>query len=162
MTEESEVKQKQLDRLIEKRQTAAAMGGPDRVEAQKKRGKLNARERINLLLDPDSFQEIGMFAKNRNTAYGDIPADGVVTGFGKINGRKVYVFSQDFTSMGGTLSETHASKICQVLDAAIRNGCPIIGINDSGGARIQDGVDALSGYGRIFFRNTAASGVIPQ
>jgi methylmalonyl-CoA decarboxylase subunit alpha len=162
MTEESEAKQKQLARLVEKRQTATAMGGTERVDAQNKRGKLNARQRINLLLDPGSFNEIGMFAKNRNTSYGEIPADGVVTGYGKINGRKVYVFSQDFTSMGGTLSETHANKICQVLDAATRNLCPVIGINDSGGARIQDGVDALSGYGRIFFRNTAASGVIPQ
>lgn len=162
MIEESEVKQKQLARLEERRQTVAAMGGAERVSAQKQRGKLTARERINLLLDPDTFNEIGMFAKNRNTSYGDIPADGVITGYGKINGRKVYVFSQDFTSMGGTLSETHAGKICQILEAATKNLCPVIGINDSGGARIQDGVDALSGYGRIFYRNTAASGVIPQ
>ena len=162
MTEETEAKQKQLAQLEQRRQAAMAMGGAERVDAQKKRGKLTARERINILLDPDTFCEIGVFAKNRNTAYGAIPSDGVITGYGKINGRRVYVYSQDFTSMGGTLSETHANKICQILDAAIKSGCPVIGINDSGGARIQDGVDALSGYGRIFYRNTMASGVIPQ
>ncbi len=162
MTEESEAKQKQLAQLEQRRQSASGMGGAERVGAQKKRGKLTARERIDLLVDKDTFCEIGMFAKNRNSALGEIPGDGVITGYGKVNGRRVYIFSQDFTSMGGTLSETHADKICRILDAAIRNGCPIIGLNDSGGARIQDGVDALSGYGRIFYRNTMASGVIPQ
>ena len=162
MTEGAEAKQKQLAKLEQRRQAAMAMGGVERVDAQQKRGKLTARERINTLLDSGSFCEIGMFAKNRNTAYGEIPADGVITGYGKINGRRVYIFSQDFTSMGGTLSETHADKICRILDAATKGGCPIIGLNDSGGARIQDGVDALSGYGRGFYRNTMASGVIPQ
>ena len=162
MTEENNTKRKQLAQLEQKRQASMAMGGAERVDAQKKRGKLTARERINTLLDPGTFCEVGMFAKNRNTAYGEIPSDGVITGHGKINGRRVYVFSQDFTSMGGTLSETHANKICHILDAATKVGRPIIGINDSGGARIQDGVDALSGYGRVFYRNTMASGVIPQ
>ncbi|MDO8717161.1 MAG: acyl-CoA carboxylase subunit beta [Dehalococcoidales bacterium] len=162
MMEETEAKQKQLAQLELRRQTAMAMGGAEKVDAQKKRGKLTARERIKILLDPDTFREIGMFAKNRNTAYGEIPSDGVIAGYGKIGGRKVYVYSQDFTSMGGTLSETHANKICHILGAAIKSGCPVIGLNDSGGARIQDGIDALSGYGRIFYRNTMASGVIPQ
>lgn len=162
MTEEIEIKQKQLAQLEQRRQAAMAMGGVERVDAQKKRGKLTARERIDALLDKGTFRETGMFAKNRNTAYGEIPADGVITGYGKISGRKVYIFSQDFTSIGGTLSETHANKICHILDAAIKVGCPVIALNDSGGARIQDGVDALSGFGRIFYRNTMASGVIPQ
>ena len=162
MTEENEAKKKQLAQLGERRRAALALGGAERVEAQKKKGKLTARERIDALLDPGTFREIGMFAKNRNTAYGEIPADGVITGHGKINGRKVYLFSQDFTSIGGTLSETQADKICHILDAAMKVGCPFIGLNDSGGARIQDGVDALSGYGRLFYRNTMASGIIPQ
>ncbi|MCK5434834.1 MAG: methylmalonyl-CoA carboxyltransferase, partial [Dehalococcoidales bacterium] len=118
------------------------------------------------LLDEGTFCEIGMFATNRGTAFGmdkiTVPADGVITGYGKIDGRKVYVYAQDFTSVGGSLSEIHAAKICRVLDGAAKAGCPVIGINDSGGARIQDGVDALSLYGGMFFRNTMASGVIPQ
>jgi len=137
------------------------MGGSERVEAQKKRGKLTARERIDALLDKGSFRETGMFVKSRG-AVAEIPADAVVAGYGKIDGRKVYIFSQDFTSTGGTLSEIHSQKICSVLDSAMKGGCPVIGINDSGGARIQDGVDALAGYGKIFYRNTLASGVIPQ
>ncbi|MFC2046751.1 acyl-CoA carboxylase subunit beta [Chloroflexota bacterium] len=142
------------------------MGGEAGIDRQKQRGKLTARERIEMLLDKDSFREVGMFAKHRGTALGvdkvSIPADGVITGYGEINGRKVYVFSQDFTSLGGTLSEIHATKICNVMDSAVKTGCPIIGINDSGGARIHDGVDALSGYGRMFFRHTLASGIVPQ
>ncbi|GAG11650.1 unnamed protein product, partial [marine sediment metagenome] len=132
------------------------------VERQKKKGKLTARERIDRLLDKGTFREIGMFAKSRSTAYKEAPADGVITGYGKIDDRKVYIFSQDFTSMGGTLSETHGKKICNILDSAMRAGCPVLGINDSGGARIQDGVDSLSLCGGMFFRNTMASGVVPQ
>ncbi len=161
MSEDSEIKEKQQATLNERREKVREMGGSDRVEAQKKRGKLTARERINVLLDRDSFREIGMFARSRG-AVADIPADAVITGYGKINGRKVYIFSQDFTSSGGTLSEIHSKKICSLLDSAMKGGCPVIGINDSGGARIQDGVDALAGYGQIFYRNTQASGVIPQ
>jgi len=162
MVEDNRIKRKQLAELEERRAKIREMGGKERVEKQKKQGKLTARERIDMLLDKGTFREIGMFAKSRSTAYREVPADGVVTGYGEIDGRKVYIFSQDFTSMGGTLSEIHGKKICSVLDSAIKAGCPIIGINDSGGARIQDGVDALSLYGGMFFRNTMASGVIPQ
>ncbi len=162
MVEDNQIKRKQLAELEERRAKVKEMGGRERVERQKKQGKLTARERIDMLLDKGTFREIGMFAKSRNTAYKEVPADGVVTGYGEIDGRKVYIFSQDFTSMGGTLSEIHGKKICSILDSAMRAGCPIIGINDSGGARIQDGVDALSLYGGMFFRNTMASGVIPQ
>ncbi|MDD5082426.1 MAG: carboxyl transferase domain-containing protein [Dehalococcoidales bacterium] len=162
MSEDTEIKQRQLAGLQERRSKILEMGGAERVEAQKKRGKLTARERIDQLLDKGSFHEVGMFAKSRNTSYGDVPADGVITGWGKIDGRKVYIFSQDFTSMGGTLSETHGRKISNILDSAMKVGCPIIGLNDSGGARIQDGVDSLSGYGEIFYRNVMASGVVPQ
>jgi acetyl-CoA carboxylase carboxyltransferase component len=161
MTEDTEVKEKQQATLRERREKVREMGGKERVEAQKKRGKLTARERIDALLDKDSFRETGMFAKSRG-AVAEIPADAVITGYGRIAGKKVYIFSQDFTSTGGTLSEIHSKKICNVLDSAMKAGCPIIGMNDSGGARIQDGVDALSGYGQIFYRNTLASGVIPQ
>ena len=143
-----------------------AMGGPKRIEAQKAKGKLTARERINLLLDEGSFVEVDMFVEHRCTEFGmdkvKAPADGVITGYGKINGRLVFVYSQDFTVVGGSLGEMHAKKICKVADMALKMGAPLIGINDSGGARIQEGVDSLSGYGQIFFRNTIASGVIPQ
>lgn len=162
MVEDNQIKRRQLAELEERRVKIREMGGRERVERQKKQGKLTARERIDMLLDKGTFREIGMFAKSRNTAYKEVPADGVVTGYGEIDGRKVYIFSQDFTSMGGTLSEIHGKKICSILDSAMRAGCPIIGINDSGGARIQDGVEALSLYGGMFFRNTMASGVIPQ
>jgi len=163
MTEDSQAKERQLAELRKRREKIKGMGGKERVEIQKRKGKLTARERIDLLLDKGTFREIGMFAKSRGAAsYGEVLADAVITGYGKIDGRRVYLFSQDFTSMGGTLSEIHAKKICNVIDSALRAGCPIIGINDSGGARIQDGVDALAGYGQIFFRNTLASGVIPQ
>jgi acetyl-CoA carboxylase carboxyltransferase component len=163
MTEDSQTKKKQLAELQKRREKIKEMGGSERVAAQKKKGKLTARERIDRLLDKGTFCETGMFAKSRGAASsGEMPADGVVTGYGKIDGRKVYIFSQDFTTMGGTLSEIHAKKICRAIDGALKARCPIIGINDSGGARIQDGVDALAGYGQIFFRNTMASGVIPQ
>ncbi|MFC2020566.1 acyl-CoA carboxylase subunit beta [Chloroflexota bacterium] len=161
MTEDRQIKKNQLDALKIRREKAAEMGGSERVEGQKKRGKLTARERIEALLDKGSFRETGMFARSRGSV-GEIAADAVVTGYGKIEGRKVYLYSQDFTSTGGTLSEIHAKKICRVLDSAMKEGCPVIGMNDSGGARIQDGVDALAGFGQIFYRNTLASGVVPQ
>jgi len=164
--EDKQIKDKLLADLQERRTKIEGMGGKENVEKQQKRGKLTARERIEKLLDKESFCETGMFATNRGTAFGmdkiQVPADGVVTGYGKIDGRKVYVYAQDFTSIGGTLSEIHAAKICRTMDSAAKAGCPIIGINDSGGARIQDGVDSLSGYGQIFYRNSINSGVIPQ
>ena len=162
MAEDNQIKKRQLTELEKCRTEAKGMGGKERVARQKKQGKLTARERIDRLLDKGTFREIGMFAESRSTAYKGVPADGVVTGYGKIDGRKVYIFSQDFTSMGGTLSEIHGRKICRILDSAMKAGCPVIGINDSGGARIQDGVDSLALYSGMFFRNTMASGVIPQ
>ncbi len=143
-----------------------AMGGEKQIKKQHDAGKLTARERINLLFDPGTFQEVDLFVRHRCTDFGmektEIPADGVITGYGKVNGRVVFAFSQDFTSRAGTLGEMHAKKICKVMDMALKTGAPIVGFNDSGGARIQEGVDALSGYGNIFFRNSCASGVIPQ
>ncbi len=161
MANEDATKDKLLAELAQRRQQIMEMGGTERVATQKERGKLTARERIDVLLDKGTFREIAMFAKSRGTA-GDVPADAVITGYGKIDGRKVYFYSQDFTSLGGTLSEMHAKKICLAMDRAMKEGCPFIGLNDSGGARIQDGVDSLAGYGQIFYRNTMASGVIPQ
>ncbi|MFC2071931.1 acyl-CoA carboxylase subunit beta [Chloroflexota bacterium] len=161
MSEDSEVKKKQLADLEKRSERIKGMGGRERVEAQKKKGKLTARERIDALLDKETFREIGMFVRSRGST-GEVPADAVITGYGRIDDRRIYIYSQDFTSTGGTLSEIHAAKICQVIESAMKAGCPVIGLNDSGGARIQDGVDALSGYGHIFRRNTLASGVIPQ
>jgi len=164
--DDKQIKDELLADLKGRREKIREMGGSKNVEKQRERGKLTARERIDRLLDEGTFCEIGMFATNRGTAFGmdkiTVPADGVITGYGKIDGRKVYVYAQDFTSVGGSLSEIHAAKICSVLDGAAKAGCPVIGINDSGGARIQDGVDALAGYGQIFFRNSIFSGVIPQ
>jgi propionyl-CoA carboxylase beta chain len=155
-----------LDRLDEKRRAAHEGGGAARVEAQHRRGKLTARERIELLLDPQSFEEWDMFVEHRSHDFGidrhRIPGDGVVTGYGTVNGRLVFVFSQDFTVFGGSLSEAHAEKICKIMDQAMNVGAPVIGINDSGGARIQDGVASLAGYAEVFERNVLASGVIPQ
>ena len=152
--------------LIERRKKSQLGGGQARIDKQHKQGKLTARERVLLLLDDNSFQEMGMFIEHRSTSFGLdknlIPGDGVVTGYGTIHGRLIYVFSQDFTVLGGSLSETHAEKICKVMDLALKNGAPIIGLNDSGGARIQEGVVSLAGYADIFYRNTRASGVIPQ
>lgn len=152
--------------LIDKREKAKEGGGQARIDKQHQGGKLTARERIELLLDEGSFQEMGMFIEHRAVAFGldkqKILGDGVVTGYGKIHGRLVYVFSQDFTVLGGSLSETHAAKICKIMDLAVKNGAPVIGLNDSGGARIQEGVVSLAGYADIFYRNTLASGVIPQ
>ena len=152
--------------LLEKREQAKVGGGEARIERQHKGGKLTARERVELLIDEGTFQEMGMFIEHRATSFGldksKIPGDGVITGYGKIHGRLVYVFSQDFTVLGGSLSETHAAKICKIMDLAMKNGAPVIGLNDSGGARIQEGVVSLAGYADIFYKNTLASGVIPQ
>ncbi len=155
-----------LAELEAQRAAARAGGGERRIAAQHAKGKLTARERIELLLDEGSFEEFDMFVRHRCTDFGmqdERPAgDGVVTGWGTINGRMVYVFSQDFTVFGGSLSEAHAEKICKIMDMAIQNGAPVIGINDSGGARIQEGVASLAGYAAVFQRNILASGVVPQ
>jgi len=152
--------------LNQKRGEALLGGGKARIESQHKKGKLSARERLHFLLDEGSFQEIGMLVSHRSTDFGmekeKYPGDGVVTGYGTVNGRLVYVFSQDFTVFGGSLSETHAEKICKIMDLAMKNGAPVIGLNDSGGARIQEGVVSLGGYADIFYKNTMASGVVPQ
>ena len=155
-----------LNGLQQKIAEAQLGGGVTRIESQHKKGKLTARERLHILLDEGSFEEIGMLVTHRSTDFGmekeQYLGDGVVTGYGTINGRLVYVFSQDFTVFGGSLSETHAEKICKIMDMAMANGAPVIGLNDSGGARIQEGVVSLGGYADIFYRNTKASGVIPQ
>jgi len=156
----------QVERLRRMRSEAALGGGQLRIEQQHARGKLTARERLDLLLDPDSFVEFDAFVTHRATDFGlgsqRYLGDGVVTGHGTIDGRLVFVFSQDFTVFGGSLSETHAEKICKIMDLAMKVGAPIIGLNDSGGARIQEGVVSLGGYADIFLRNTLASGVVPQ
>jgi len=145
---------------------AKAGGGEKRMDEQHKKGKLSARERLEILLDDGSFVELDMFVKHRSHDFGlenqRFPGDGVVTGYGKIGGRQVFVFSQDFTVFGGSLSEAHSEKICKIMDLALKMGCPIIGLNDSGGARIQEGVVSLGGYANIFLKNTLASGVVPQ
>ncbi len=155
-----------IKELREKREQAKMGGGHDRIEAQHKKGKLTARERLDLLLDPGSFKELDVFVTHRTSDFGmdekKFPGDGVVTGYGKIDGRLVYVFSQDFTVFGGSLGEMFAQKVVKVMDLAMRNGAPCIGLNDSGGARIQEGVLSLGGYAEIFFRNVLASGVVPQ
>jgi propionyl-CoA carboxylase beta chain len=155
-----------LRQLEDKRAAARAGGGKRRVEAQHAKGRLTARERIELLLDAGSFEEWDMFVEHRSTEFGmgeqRIPGDGVVTGYGQVNGRLVFVFSQDFTVFGGSLSEAHANKICKIMDQAMKVGAPVIGLNDSGGARIQDGVASLAGYAEVFQRNVLASGVVPQ
>ncbi len=155
-----------LSELEAQREVARKGGGQRRIDGQHAKGKLTARERIELLLDEGSFEEFDMFVTHRCTEFGidaeRPPGDGVVTGWGTINGRMVYVFSQDFTVMGGSVSETHGQKICKIMDMAMQNGAPIIGINDSGGARIQEGVASLAAYGEVFQRNIMASGVVPQ
>ncbi len=162
----SKTKEEKAKLLSQKIEEAKLGGGKDRVEAQHKKGKLTARERVDLLLDQGSFQELGMFVTHRSTQFGldkqNILGDGVITGYGTISGRLVYVFSQDFTVFGGSLAEAHAQKIVKIMDLAMKNGAPVIGLNDSGGARIQEGVVSLGGYADIFYRNTLASGVIPQ
>lgn len=158
--------EEKLNHLEKMRADARKGGGTKRIEAQHKKGKLTARERIDLLVDPNSFEEFDMFVTHRTADFGladqKVLGDGVVTGCGKINGRKVYIFSQDFTVFGGSLSEAHAEKICKIMDMAMKVGAPVIGLNDSGGARIQEGVVSLGGYADIFLRNTLASGVVPQ
>ncbi|MDX1627600.1 MAG: acyl-CoA carboxylase subunit beta [Fulvivirga sp.] len=158
---------KQKYELLQRKNEEALLGGGEkRIEAQHKKGKLTARERIELLLDEGSFEETGKFVMHRCKDFGldkqYYPGDGVITGYGTVNGRLVYVFSQDFTVFGGSLSETHAEKIVKIMDHAMKNGAPVIGLNDSGGARIQEGVVSLGGYADIFYRNTLASGVVPQ
>ncbi len=160
---EKNPKFEQLEKL---REESRLGGGKSRIQKQHDAGKLTAIERVELLLDKDSFEEIGALVRHRCKDFGldqeSYPGDGVVTGFGKINGRPVYVFSQDFTVFGGSLSETHAEKICKIMDLAVKNGIPVIGLNDSGGARIQEGVASLGGYAEVFWRNSMASGVVPQ
>ena len=155
-----------LSRLKDKKKEALLGGGQARIDAQHKKGKLTARERIHFLMDEGTFEEIGMLVQHRSSDFGldreKYLGDGVVTGYGNVNGRLTYVFSQDFTVFGGSLSETHAEKICKIMDLALRNGAPVIGLNDSGGARIQEGVVSLGGYADIFYRNVRSSGVIPQ
>ncbi|SHJ08887.1 methylmalonyl-CoA decarboxylase subunit alpha [Lutispora thermophila] len=155
-----------IQELNKKREAIMQGGGEKRIQKQHESGKLTARERLNLLFDEGSFVEIDAFVKHRCTEFGmqdvDAPGEGVVTGYGTVDGRLVYAFAQDFTVVGGSLGEMHAKKICKVMDMALKIGAPLVGMNDSGGARIQEGVDALSGYGSIFYRNTIASGVIPQ
>ena len=161
-----DLKNSKFQTLHEKNQQAVLGGGEKRIQAQHDKGKLTARERLDLLLDKGSFQEIGKFVEHRSHEFGlekeRFLGDGVVTGYGRIQGRLVYVFSQDFTIFGGSLSEAHAEKIVRIMDLAMKNGAPVIGLNDSGGARIQEGVVSLGGYADIFYRNTLASGLIPQ
>src|SRR5437773_10389638 len=155
-----------LDLLQQKRAEALLGGGEERIKVQHEKGKLTARERLDALLDPGTFVELDRFVTHRSVDFGladeKYLGDGVVTGYGRIEGRLVYVFAQDFTVFGGSLSEAHAEKICKVMDSALQNGAPIIGLSDSGGARIQEGVVSLGGYADIFLRNTLASGVVPQ
>ncbi|MHC5354082.1 acyl-CoA carboxylase subunit beta [Myroides sp. LJL115] len=156
----------QIEKLKDLQDQAKLGGGQKRIDTQHKKGKLTARERIQYLMDEGSFEEIGMLVTHRTTDFGMdkeiYPGDGVITGYGTINGRLVYIFAQDFTVFGGALSETHAEKICKVMDMAVKMGAPMIGLNDSGGARIQEGVRSLGGYADIFYRNVQSSGVIPQ
>src|SRR5512147_717781 len=158
--------QTNIQSLRERKGRSRLGGGPDRIEAQHKKGRLTARERIDLLLDKGSFRELDAFVQHRthdfNLASQKFMSDSVVTGWGTIEGRLVYVFSQDFTVFGGSLGEVHAEKICKIMDMAMKNGAPVIGMNDSGGARIQEGVVSLGGYADIFLRNTMASGMVPQ
>src|SRR6187399_3306520 len=155
-----------IEQLAQRNRAAEMGGGKDRLGRQKADGKMTARERVALLLDKDSFEEVDKFVKHRCLDFRmqdqQYPGDGVVSGHGRIDGRLVYVFAQDFTVFGGSLSETNAQKICKVMDLAMKMGAPVIGLNDSGGARIQEGVASLGGYADIFLRNTLASGVVPQ
>src|SRR6266487_4986139 len=158
--------QKNIQYLSDQKAKSRLGGGPERIEAQHKKGRLTARERIDILLDKGSFREVDAFIKHRTHDFNldgqKFMSDSVVTGWGTIEGRLVYVFSQDFTVFGGSLGEVHAEKICKILDLAMETGAPVIGLNDSGGARIQEGAPSLAGYAYIFDRNVRASGVIPQ
>ena len=160
------VNQEKFEELARRLEESDEAGGPDKIAKHHKAGKMTARERVLEILDQGSFEEIDKFVTHRCNDFGmdkiHIPGEGVVTGFGRINGRGVYIYAQDFTVFGGSLSFTHAQKMCKVMDLAYRNGYPLIGINDSGGARIQEGVESLGGYGEVFYRNVRASGVIPQ
>ena len=155
-----------LEALRARREAALRGGGAARVEAQHGRGKLTARERLSILLDEGSFQELGALATHQNTDFGmgesRYPGDGVVTGFGRVNGRRIAVYAQDFTVLGGSFSQVQSQKICRIMDLAVTSGIPIVGLNDSGGARVQEGVRSLAAYGEVFYRNVAASGVVPQ
>jgi len=157
---------KSFEKLESLREEANQGGGEKRIKSQHDKGKLTARERLELLFDDGIFEEIGQLVTHRSTLFGldkkRFLGDGVITGYGKVEGRLVYAYAQDFTILGGSLAEAHAEKICRIMDLALQNGVPIIGLNDSGGARIQEGVVSLGGYADIFFRNTKASGVIPQ
>src|SRR6186997_2104355 len=165
-TSKDQVLQKKFDELEKKNKESLLGGGETRIQQQHKKGKLTARERIHLLLDEGSFEELGRFVMHRCKDFGldkeYYLGDGVITGYGTVNGRLVYVFSQDFTVFGGSLSETHAEKICKIMEMAMKNGAPVIGLNDSGGARIQEGVLSLGGYADVFLLNVLASGVVPQ
>ncbi|HEY0371740.1 MAG TPA: carboxyl transferase domain-containing protein, partial [Thermoanaerobaculia bacterium] len=158
--------EKKLEELEHRKRQSELGGGQTRIDRQHNEGKLTARERIHLLFDSGSFQELDQLVVHRSSDFGmdkqRVPGDGVVTGYGTVNGRMVYAFAQDFTVFGGSLSETHAAKIVKIMDLAVKNGAPVIGLNDSGGARIQEGVVSLGGYADIFLRNTLASGVVPQ
>src|ERR1044072_802260 len=155
-----------LHDLEKKNELAFVGGGNDRIAKHKQGGRLTARERLDVLLDPGSFVEIDRFVTHRCSNFGmddqKIPGDGVITGYGRVNGKIVYVYSQDFTVFGGSMSRTQANKIIKIMDLAVKNGAPVIGLNDSGGARIQEGVEALGGYADIFLRNVMTSGVVPQ
>ena len=155
-----------VEELRERRREAELGGGEDRIESQHEKGKMTARERIDFLVDDGSFTEVDPFVEHRSTNFGmeekRFPGDAVVTGYGEVDGRKVFLFAHDFTVLGGSVGEVVADKICKVMDKAIENGVPVIGLNDSGGARIQEGVDSLVGFAKIFERNTRASGLIPQ
>ncbi|MEO8679940.1 MAG: carboxyl transferase domain-containing protein, partial [Vicinamibacterales bacterium] len=155
-----------LERLAERERLAELGGGEERRQKHHEQGKLTARERMERLFDPETFEEVDKLVTHRCQDFGMeqqiVPGDGVVTGHGRVLGRVVYAFAQDFTVFGGSLSETNAAKICKIMDLAVRNGAPIVGLNDSGGARIQEGVASLGGYSDIFLRNTLASGVVPQ
>lgn len=162
----SQTTKERIDAFEERREKAFLGGGEARIKAQHDKGKYTARERIEMLLDPDTFFETGVFVQHNCTAYGmetkRVDGDGVITGYGRVDGRIVYVYAQDFTVFGGSLGNAHAKKIALTYDQAMKNGCPVVGLSDSGGARIQEGVDALAGYGEVFYRNVAASGVVPQ
>src|SRR5437016_6609812 len=166
MSQQKPRKLSKLNQLREREQQAETGGGAARVEKQHAAGKMTARERVEFLLDEGTFQEFDKLVEHRSRDFGmdeqKYPGDGVITGHGLVDGREVFLFAQDFTVFGGSLSETHAEKICKVMDLAMKTGAPIIGLNDSGGARIQEGVVSLAGYADIFLRNTLASGVIPQ
>ena len=155
-----------IEELKKLKEKALEMGGEKGVTKQHEQGKMTARERLERLFDPGTFREVDMFVKHRCVDFGmdetDIPADGVVTGYGYVENRPVFAYAQDFTARAGTLGEMHARKICKIMDLAHKSGAPVVGFNDSGGARIQEGVDALCGYGEIFYRNSICSGVIPQ